>query len=899
MSLSDEEQSRLKEIAEDILSALEDVATAAQRALSPTATSTDSLASPGNTMVGPSRGVQRLGEIRGETRRHVERVAREPFVSRVRVRWEDKDEETLFVTRGSAAGLGGDRKLASQATPKGRLAALDPGDTGTIAGREFEILERVELRPERREEWDALDDRIRVGKLSAAFNSLRAFLGSEAPDDVLGAILGAAQEQAAVREKLVRHVIARMALRDQPTLDRHQDEVSRLPLADRVLLLGPPGSGKTTTLIRRLAHKRHPEGLTEEERATLDATGLLRAYELPTAWVMFSPTDLLQLYLRDAFNREQVPAENRNLRTWDRERKDLGRNVLGILRTEADGAGFALEERDRLVKDESSKALAALYDAFLRYANGRVAERASRALDDLLESNDPGVSAATAQLSRRLERPDGILTLRDIGLLLDIGALLTPETTRIRKGVDDEVRRVANAVIGKQDSLVMRDMIAALPKLRTGAISEDDGADDDDDDDDEEARNDSPARTPEQEVATILLNGLRMRARQLATGRAKRPSARLALLIDVLGPKMPTESTLLSIGKKLLLLRDMRAVQRAPREFVMGLPKLYGRFRRTNEGAQWFLDTSTRGRSISAAEVDILILAMLGAARRLADLDQRRYAGTVPNWLDTIHRRYVPQVLVDEATDFSAVQLAGMIELAHPRLRSWFACGDFRQRITACGLQDAAELAWIGTTTGLREAVRSRDVSVGYRQSPRLRAFASALEGFQGQAPSTAAAPMGADFDSDVWPLLSERRAGSDLAKWIGARINEIGKAVKPLPSIAVFVDGEDRIDHLVKSLAAVLASQSLSVAACRNGRDIGDRQEVRVFDVQHIKGLEFEAVFFVGVDNLAIRLPDLFDRYLYVGVTRAATYLAVTCEDVLPAELEPARSLFSVGTWE
>ena len=27
---------------------------------------------------------------------------------------------------------------------------------------------------------------------------------------------------------------------------------------------------------------------------------------------------------------------------------------------------------------------------------------------------------------------------------------------------------------------------------------------------------------------------------------------------------------------------------------------------------------------------------------------------------------------------------------------------------------------------------------------------------------------------------------------------------------------------------------------------------DVRVFDIQHIKGLEFEAVFFVGVDRLA-----------------------------------------------
>lgn len=67
---------------------------------------------------------------------------------------------------------------------------------------------------------------------------------------------------------------------------------------------------------------------------------------------------------------------------------------------------------------------------------------------------------------------------------------------------------------------------------------------------------------------------------------------------------------------------------------------------------------------------------------------------------------------------------------------------------------------------------------------------------------------------------------------------------------------------------------------------------------MQHIKGLEFEAVFFVGLDALATRLPDLFARFLYVGVTRAATYLAVTANGELPAALEPLRGHFSAGTW-
>jgi DNA helicase IV len=70
------------------------------------------------------------------------------------------------------------------------------------------------------------------------------------------------------------------------------------------------------------------------------------------------------------------------------------------------------------------------------------------------------------------------------------------------------------------------------------------------------------------------------------------------------------------------------------------------------------------------------------------------------------------------------------------------------------------------------------------------------------------------------------------------------------------------------------------------------------VFDVRHIKGLEFEAVFLVAIDCLALQMPDLFERFVYVGTTRAATYLAITCEGMLPPYFEPARNCFRIDGW-
>jgi len=140
---------------------------------------------------------------------------------------------------------------------------------------------------------------------------------------------------------------------------------------------------------------------------------------------------------------------------------------------------------------------------------------------------------------------------------------------------------------------------------------------------------------------------------------------------------------------------------------------------------------------------------------------------------------------------------------------------------------------------------------------------------------------------------------GARLAAWLAERIREVERSVGRLPSIAVFVDGDHRIDPLVDSVGPILAEHNVRIVGCHDGRVVGYEQEVRVFDIQYIKGLEFEGVFLVATDVLAERLPDLFERYLYVGITRAATFLGVTCNKRLPPALEFVRSFFADAKWD
>jgi DNA helicase IV len=95
--------------------------------------------------------------------------------------------------------------------------------------------------------------------------------------------------------------------------------------------------------------------------------------------------------------------------------------------------------------------------------------------------------------------------------------------------------------------------------------------------------------------------------------------------------------------------------------------------------------------------VDVILLAILRAARGLLadrrinrDLDQARYAS-----LKMIQGLFRTQIVVDEATDFSRLQLACMAALCDPAIESFLACGDFNQRITEWGSRSEADLKWV------------------------------------------------------------------------------------------------------------------------------------------------------------------------------------------------------------
>lgn len=116
-----------------------------------------------------------------------------------------------------------------------------------------------------------------------------------------------------------------------------------------------------------------------------------------------------------------------------------------------------------------------------------------------------------------------------------------------------------------------------------------------------------------------------------------------------------------------------------------------------------------------------------------------------------------------------------------------------------------------------------------------------------------------------------------------------VGKA----PTIAVLVNEEELVEPMATVLNTRLQEISLSAVACKDGKVVGNDRDVRVFNIEHIKGLEFEAVFFVGSDQTVDKYPDLHTKYLYVGATRAANYLGITFSSGIDTKSTRFPSIF------
>lgn len=885
---------RFEPLANEIVDKLDAVSSTARSWLSNSRPiGIEALVHGGNTL-NSDRAARNLDDVYRANESAYRQLADEPAIARV-IAEDDEGRRTAYYFCRAEQGMA-NLGLVSYRAPVGRLAALPVGEEYVRPdGKALIVVERARLRPSPLAGlWDAHTVVQSEDAPTVTIESLRKYLErhpeqAEQVEDLVAQMLANDEANQNVIEGMKRSVITKMGLRDQPVLDQFQDEIFRLPLNRRVLLLGPPGTGKTTTLIRRLGQKLDVQFLDEDEQRVVEE--LARAQQLPhgRSWVMFTPTELLKQYLKEAFAREGIPAPDQNIRTWSDHRRDLARQTFGVLRTATGGGTFILKDAIQTLQSDANAQPIAWYEDFQSWQGKAYREElmdGARAL--------AGATLLTAQqLGKRLQT-----TLQDnetwpatfAGLA---GELLAVQgfVARLKEETDNTIKAALNAQLVRNKNLV-GELAKLIESLQQQAAA--DGDTDEDQDGDEEEDVVAASRVGTAAAINAYMQAVRAQARNAASKRYTNKTTRNGKIIEWLKDRTLPAAELTTLGTSLLLQAHARRFVNPVKRYIDGIPKRYRAFRKLRmDESRWYAKSGFEPRDLNPLELDVVLLAILRSAGDLLqrpavmrDIDAPAWASLKPV-LSTLRS----QVVVDEATDFSPIQLACMAALAHPRLRSFFACGDFNQRLTTWGSRSADELRWVFQDFEIRH------VTVAYRQSRQLNELARDIIKCVGGSDQDASLPAEVDNEGRP-PALLEYASGSDAVGWLATRIREVEQFLGQLPSTAIFVNSEAEVEPIALALNEALAEQNIQVVACREGQAVGQESNVRVFDVQHIKGLEFEAVFFVGIDQLAGSRPELFDKFMYVGATRAAQFLGMTCTAVLPSLLEPLRKHFG-SNWD
>ncbi len=681
-------------------------------------------------------------------------------------------------------------------------------------------------------------------------------------------------------------------LRYQPILDPIQESIKRSKIFDGPLIInGGPGTGKTTSLIQRIKFLISP---SIEEYTTLTQNQKDLLFNQKTSWIFYSPNELLALFLRNSMKMEELTADTERVKVWSSHKNELVKAYKLVDTTTKRPFLIYNKSQGKSLLVNKPKSIQDIVSGFNKFYLDFQKDKLNKVTEidvSPFKWKNTGLS-----IQMYLNDKKNVKNIDElIRLFLNLNETYKAESDKIGEEYSTLIKQVASRIqiiITKESERA----VALSDILNQWKNSNQEEEEDDDDTEieleDFEEKDEQTNFDFERELFTKLKSLCRKQALRKFDKNTKF-SKRDRELIKLI-PEVEQQNEYEQLGQTAFFKKFFERVTKGVLANVLReIPMTYKKFRReqlTNGNSNWDLPIldelvkKDKNSRIHADEQALLLHFTNSVCFSLSKGFQRQFNTLNHSYVTAYKNHCKPVIGIDEATDFSIIDLLAISSFRHPELSSVTLSGDIMQRMTTDGLT-----SWEDFSTMVSGTERM-NLEVSYRQSPTLLSLAQSI--YENSTGNKANYKSYIEKDeAEPKPLILVSEDDAEKLNWIAERIIEIYKAYgDSIPSIAIFLPNESQLEGFANRLGNLdtLSDVGILVKACRNGEVLGDKNTVRIFSIDKIKGLEFEAVFFHNLDELQTQnLPsDLLLKYLYVGLSRATFYLGLTVSQDLNSDL-------------
>jgi hypothetical protein len=681
-------------------------------------------------------------------------------------------------------------------------------------------------------------------------------------------------------------------LRYQPILDPIQESIKRSKIFDGALIInGGPGTGKTTSLIQRIKFLISPS-IEEYKLLTQSQKDIL--FTQKTSWIFFSPNELLALFLRNSMKLEELTADSERVKVWAFHKNELIKTYRFVSETKrpflvynkANGVNLFLNQSKSI--NEIIKGFESSYMDFQKDKLNKVSEIDVTAFQWKIVGRS---------IQKYIKDKSDVKSIEElIRLYINLANNFKNESDTIAEEYSALIKVVASRiqVSTNKDTEKVNTLTELLKKWK--AESQDTEEDEDEETDieqeDFDEKEEATAFDFERELFTKLKSICRKQALR-KFDKNTRITKRDRELIQII-PEASEQAEYDLIGQTAYFKKFFeRIIKGIVANILREIPMVYKRFRReqlNSKSINWNLTMldeivkKDKNSRIHSDEQALLISFVNNVVLKIYKSSTEQFNSINHPYLNGFKNNCKPVIGIDEATDFSIIDLISISSFGHPELSSVTLSGDLMQRMTSEGITSWEDFTQINANSEIK------NLQISYRQSPTLLSLAKSI--YRESTGQTASYESYITKDeAEPRPLIFISQEEDEKLEWIANRILEIYKAYgDSIPSIAIFLPEENQLEEFANKLGSLdtLADIGILVKACRNGEVLGNKNTVRVFSIKVIKGLEFESVFFHNIDDLQKQKldNDLFLKFLYVGLSRATFYLALTLSNQLSDEL-------------